>query len=178
MTTLTEFKNLSYAIDDTEIYNDLRVQVPNYSYVITWVGLEATVTYSHLVITSLSGSSINKYGRRSKVNKFQVINDAFKETWVENTKQEKAEPYADVEIVLSGTDDNIVYCLSINISDVLTLVNATTGINADYIVCGKELEMRLGFLEAILKLKAMTALQQTALFIIDTDLIDGDHVIG
>jgi hypothetical protein len=180
MTTLTdsEIQDLTYTLDDAEIRNDLRVMVPNYRYVITWVGMAATVTYYNLVLTSLSSSSIDKYGRRTKVNKFQVINDEFVEAWCENSKQEYAEPYAEAEVVLPGVDSNIVKCLSTKISDVFTLTNSTSGIDDKYKVSGYVLDVRPGYLKTTLKLNGLTALQQLSLFIVDTDLIDGDHVIG
>ncbi len=170
--------DLIITLDDTEIRNDLRVMIPHYSYDLSYVGEAVTVNYRDLVYTSLDGDSINKYGRRSKVNKYQVMDETFQEAWCENQKQKYAEPYYWAEATIPGSDANMLKCLATKVSSVVSLLNMVSGINNEYMVDSYMLEARQGYLAVKLGLREMDTEQQLTLFVIDADLIDGDHVIG
>jgi len=179
----SELQDLTINLDDTEIKNDLRVLIPNYSYSGPWkefgsIWYAPVLTYHDLVKASLDSESIRKYGRRSKINKYQVMDASFEEAWVENQKQKHAEPYYSLGATIPGIDANVEKCLNTKISDVLTVTNAVSGIDNEYMVESYELEIRPGYLQCKLGLKEMDTDQQLDLFRIDTDSIDGDHIIG
>lgn len=177
----TELTDLKINLDDTEILNDLRVMVPRYSYDLTWeetggVYHVTNVNYHDLIHTEIESDSIHKYGRRSKVNKYQVMDDSFKEAWAENQKQRSHEPLYDCDAVMVG--QNAINYLGTKVSDNVTLADSITGINNSYWVDSYVIEARPGRLTLKLGLKENTATQQLSLFVIDTDLIDGEHIIA
>ena len=179
MTTLVdaELHDLKINLDDTEIRNDLRVLIPHYDYVITYVGFDVdTVTYNDLVLTSIDSDSIKKYGRRSRINRYQIMDTTFQEAWAENQKQLYAEPYYSLQATLSP--EQIVKMLTTKVSDILTITETTSGVNNEYIVTNWVLEARPGFTTCTLGLKELDTDQQVSLFWIDTDSIDGDHILG
>lgn len=181
MTTLVdaELHDLKINLDDTEIRNDLRVLIPHYDYVITYVGEDVdTITYNDLILASIDSDSIQKYGRRSRINRYQIMDQTFQEAWAENQKQRYAEPFYNLEAVIPGTDDNIAKCLNTKISDQLTVTETTSGINNEYMVDSYTLEVRPNFLSVKLGLRELNAIQQLDYFNIDVDLIDGEAVIG
>jgi hypothetical protein len=179
MTTLTtaELQNLKINIDDSEIRNDLRILIPHYDYELNYVGLLVdSVTYNDLVLTTVDSDSISKYGRRTKINKHQVMDKSFQDAWSGMQKQEYAEPFYSLQATLSP--EQITKMLTTKISDVLTVTETTSGVNNEYIVTNWVLEARPGITTCTLGLKELDTDQQIDLFWIDTDSIDGDHLLG
>jgi hypothetical protein len=104
------------------------------------------------------------------------MDKSFEEAWCEAQKQKYAEPYYSLEATLSPAE--IVKMLSTKLSDILTVTETISGINNEYMVTNWTLEARPGLSRVTLGLKEMDTDQQLNLFYIDTDEIDGDHILG
>jgi hypothetical protein len=138
MTTLTdtELVDLKIQLDDTQILNDLRVMIPNYSYDLVYaesggVYYVSDVNYQNLLYTSIEQGSINKYGRRSKINKYQVMDEVFQEAWCEAQKQKYAEPVQKLSVKMVGSDDaNIIKALTLKVAQQVDYLYEPAGLSA------------------------------------------------
>jgi hypothetical protein len=177
--TLDELNNLEVSLDDAEILNDLRVVIPHYFYNIEYDGETPIVTYIDLVGQSVGWESIRKYGRRTKIQKYQVMNAEFEEAYCENNKQKYAEPLQKATAkIIGSTDEKIAQCFGFELSQQHTLVNSDMELNDTFRVDNIVLEIRDGNPVVTLGLGECGALELINLFVIDTDLIDGENVIG
>jgi len=179
---MNEFKELTLGYDDTEIFNDLRVMIPNYSYELAYIDVgggnwQSVVRWNDLVYISLADDSLNKYGRRTKIQKYHVMDASFQEAYCENNKQLYAEPKGKIDITLLGK--HIAEGLAAKLSDLITIENTIAGLDSACIVNSITIEGTPGQPPRIkMSLGDTVALQTGNLFMIDTDLIDGDHIIG
>jgi len=182
---LVDQADLELTLDDTEIFNDLRVMIPHYYYDLSYIDLgggnyQSVVTWRDLIYQSLDGPSVNKYGRRTKTQKFHVMDASFQEAYCENNKQKYAEPLQKAKAKIIGSDEfKIIQCLNTRLSEQYVLDNPVMELNDTFRVDSIILEIRPNQAPVLsLGLGEVQALELENLFIIDTDLIDGGHVIG
>jgi hypothetical protein len=183
MTILTEFKDLVFSYDDTEIFNDLRVQIPNYNYELSYIDVgngnwQSVVKWRDLVYISLDSDSLNKYGRRTKLQKYHVMDESFQEAYCENNKQLYAEPKGKLEATLLGK--HIAEGLGAKLSQPFNIIAAALGLDTVCMPNAITIEVmpRIPVPMITISFDDTVALQTGNLFVIDTDLIDGEHVIG
>lgn len=193
---MTDLKNLELTLDDSEIFNDLRVMVPRYGYNIltpgaynqlpggytyawVWGGDSIDLQYFDLVYRSLQSDSAAMYGRRTKVYKYHAMDASFAEGWAEACKQKFAGPRSKAKAVVIGADDErIVKCLSAKISDLENLTLAEAELDGDFYVDRIILDIRPSHISMGLEMREADPLQNLALFIVDTDVLDGAKVLG
>jgi hypothetical protein len=182
LTTLTDsnFLDLKYNLDTNDIWNDVRVMLPSYEYTLELVGATWYKYPVNLQSRSIDGQSINKYGRRTKTQNKHVIDSYFAEAYCDGEVLRYKEPMHRLEVKLVGQDAaNIILALNTKISDQLSYINSTSGLNDTGIVDNLTLDIDLDMVPRLtLNLTEATALELLNVFHVDVDLIDGDHVIG
>ncbi len=125
--------NLVYTLDDSEIWNDILA-----------VQGEAG---SEIMVRAVNTNSIQKYGRRTYRLPWALgASEALMITLVNAALDRYSEPVAKLTATLQGkTDALIVEIFSRVITEKVTVVNTTAGINADYFINGTSLrELNLG----------------------------------
>jgi hypothetical protein len=114
----TDLANLELTLDDREIFNDLRVMIPRYGHYWKQVGETTVITWYDLNYQSLDSESVDRYGRRTKLQKFHVMDASFAEACTENSKQKFHDPLQQAKARVIGKDAaRILTCLTSKISD-------------------------------------------------------------
>jgi len=182
MMNLTDnnFIDLDYEVRENDIWNDIRVMVPRYDseYILVdgvWYRLPID-----LVKRSTDGESINKYGRRTKTQKTHVINELFSEAYCEGEVLKRKEPYPKVRVKMIGKDAaEILNILSTGLSQRVNYMNLTSGLNSTGVIDSVQLDIDVDRIPRLtMMIDQLRPLDLLSWFIIDTDVIEGDHVIG
>jgi len=132
MTALTasEITDLKTELNETDIWNDIRVSIPSYGYTLELVGAQWFRYPINLQARATSGESQNKYGRRTKTMNKQVIHQYYAEAYCEGVLEKCKEPIQKAEIKLMGVNDaNILTALTVNLAQQINYVYATAGLN-------------------------------------------------
>lgn len=119
--------NLVYTLDDSEIWNDI-------------LSVQGDAG-SEIMVRAVNTNSIQKYGRRTYRLPWALgATEADMITLVNAALTKYSEPTAKLSMTLKGEDDtNIVQIFSRVITEKVTVVNTTAGINADYFINGTSL---------------------------------------
>ncbi len=182
MTVLVDanFQDLKAELDIAEVWNEARVLLPSYSYTLelqdgVWVRIPED--YSHRY---LDGESINKYGRRTKTCNKHVIHSDFGEAYCRSEVDKYKEPSHGINVKLAGVDSpNTILALATKISDRISYINSTSGLNDTGLVDSLQLSIDLDRIPRLtINLTEVRALDLLDWFVIDVDSIDGDHIIG
>lgn len=182
MTALTDanFIELKTELDIAEVWNEVRVLIPSYSYSYklvdgVWIRMADDYTQRYT-----DGDSINKYGRRTKTFNKHVMDSSFGESYCTGEIEKGKTPANKLELRMVGKDDaNTVLALATKISDQISYVNAISGLSGTGLVDSVVLDIDLDFIpRMVIGMTEVTAAWLLDWFIIDTDLIDGAHVIG
>jgi len=182
MITLTgsEMTDLKTELDIADVWNEARVMLPSYE-----TTLELLEDGWHrypvdIVARATDGPSINKYGRRTRTQSKHVIEQTYAEPYCTGEVAKYKEPVPLVEIKMIGSNAaNIILAISPRVAGQVAYQYAPWGLNAIGAVDQAVLDVDLdGIPRLELKLHQLSALDLLNWFIIDTDVIDGDNVIG
>lgn len=182
MTTLTNYTDLKYQIDDKEVFNDIRVIMFHYAWDADLTTVPPYTFYPiDLQYVASDTDSINRYGRRTKLLKQAVPNINYGQPCCESNLDKFKEPMAITKTSFIGDNDTITaQCLGFDISEQYTLVDTTMGLNDTFWVDRMSLEVN--FITRVpkltLNLTEARALELLELFKVDAGHIDGPEVIG
>ena len=182
MTTLTNYTNLTYQIDDKEVFNDIRVIMYHYA----WdADLTTAPPYTYypidLQFVANDVDSIALYGRRTKRLKHAVPNENYGDACCQGTLTKFKEPMATSKTSFIGDNDTLTaQLLGFNISEQYTLVDTTMGLNDTFWI--DKLSLEVNFITRVpklsLSLSETRALELLELFKVDAGHVDGPEVIG
>ena len=182
MITLTgsEMTDLKTELDIADVWNEARVMLPSYE---TTLELKEDGWHRYpldITARAMDGQSISRYGRRTRTQSKHVIEQYFAEAYCAGEVEKYKEPVPLVEIKMVGSNAvNIILALSPRVAGQVTYQYSPLGLNAIGAVDQAVLDVDLdGIPRLELKLHQLSAQDLLDWFIIDTDLIDGDHVIG
>lgn len=178
MTTLTEFCDLVANLNTEEIWNDIRVMLPSYSYTLSLVGEQWYKYPIDIVARAVDSESIRNYGRRTKTLNKHVINKSYAEYYCESEVAKYKQPYQGLDAKIIGeTDSLIVKALTMKLSDSIEYdYSPFTGTaKVDKLVLDIDLDrlprLAIGMTDA-------SAIDLLDWFIVGDSEIDGDCVIG
>ena len=176
----SNFVDLKTELNEKDVWNDVRVLLPSYDYTLELVGGTWYKYPITLEARAVSGESINKYGRRTKTLNKHIPYKPYAETYCAGEVDQRKEPLTNIELKMIGVDaTNIVTILSTAVNDEISCVLATAGLNSTGIVDSLTLDIDLDQIPRLtMRITDYTTYQSTDLFWIDTDSIDGDHVLG
>lgn len=174
------FVDLKTTLDTNDIWNDIRVMLPSYDYTLELIGGTWYKLPINLQARATDGASQLKYGRRTKTLNKQGINSYYAESYCAGELLQRKEPLNKTYMKLLGVNDaNIITALTTKIATEVSYIYATAGLNATAIVDNLTLDIDLdGILRLTINTTDLTSYQSTDLFWIDTDSIDGDHLLG
>ena len=170
---------LVFELNDKSIYNDIRVYVPNYRLTVT---VENPVPHwEDLIFTGQDTESQNKYGRRSEVQEYHVIDW----DWAEGFCAAELLRYKDVypvpQVTVPGLDEtSIEQCLTFKISDQIAVIEPVSGLNGTFWIDGFTLAFDIGTRQPVMNLN-LTGVREYELkhiFRLDYSVLDGDDVLG
>jgi len=179
MLTGIDISDLEVSLADTEIFNDARALIPRYEYAFDLSEEPYVAIPVDLVYRMADQDSINKYGRRTRIQKYHVMEQAFAEAYCAGTLDRYHEPMHKLRSRLIGKAENLLKILSFKVSDQVTFLHAPCGLNDTFILDSLAFEVdtsRVPILEVMLT--EARPLELLDVFHIDADLIDGEHVIG
>jgi hypothetical protein len=134
MTILTagEMTDLKTEINTNDVYNDIRVMVPSYSY--TLVETAPDVWYRYPIdinVREVDSLSINRYGRRTKMQSKQVIGSMFAETYCAGELVKWKEPIQRIAVSMIGSNSaNTIKALTLKVSQQVDYLYAPAGLSA------------------------------------------------
>lgn len=130
--TGTEMTDLKTEINTNDIYNDIRVMVPSYDY--TLVETAPDVWYRYPIdinVREVDSLSINRYGRRTKMQSKQVIGSMFAETYCAGELAKWKEPIQRISTSLIGSNSaNIIKALTLKVAQQVDYLYAPVGLSA------------------------------------------------
>ena len=178
--SLTKFSGLTYEVNDTNIYNDCRVMVPHYDVNYIWNGSEYLAQWLDLVYVSQDGASSNLYGRRTLLQKYHTIAELWSEGFCNFNLARYKDPWPVPTVTVPGLDDETIQqCLETKISDLINILEPLSGINESFWVDGFDLTLdRTQMPIMALKFTQARPFELSHIFILDTDLLDGESVLG
>ena len=176
----SNFVDLKTELNESDIWNDIRVMLPSYGYTLELVG---DIWYKYpvnLQARATSGESQLKYGRRTKTLNKHVPANYYAQSYCEGELAQRKEPICKTYIKLLGIDaTNIVTALTARVATEISYFYVTAGLNATALIDNLTLDIDLdGIPRLTLNLTDKTAYQLADVFWVDTDSIDGDHVLG
>jgi hypothetical protein len=182
MTTLNNnMVDIKYQLDVQNISNDVRFVFPHYAYRLDYTdpGNPVLMPVDGQIV-SVDQDSIEKYGRRTNIIKFCMAGESYWADGCAHTLRRYKEPIPTANITITGSDaTNVVDCLSAGISDQNTIILTDMGLNDTFWVDGYTLKVREDMVPTItMNLIEVRDYELLNLFIIDTDLIDSEAVIG
>lgn len=132
MTIITEMVDLKTEIKTDDIYNDIRVLVPSYEYTLVETAPEVWYRYPIAInVREVDSLSINKYGRRTKIQNKHVIGSMFAETYCAGELAKLKEPIQRVNVKMIGnTSANIVKTLTLKVAQQVDYLYAPAGLSA------------------------------------------------
>ena len=145
--TATEMTDLKTEVNTNDIYNDIRVMVPSYSY--TLVETAPDVWYRYPVsinVREIDSLSINRYGRRTKMQSKQVIGSLFAETYCAGELVKRKEPIQRISVSMIGSNSgNIIKALTLKVAQQIDYLYTPAGLSAwatiDNLVLDIDLDM-------------------------------------
>jgi|GEM_PF-6618378 len=183
MTTLIgdDLIDLVLSVDDTEIWNDVRVMVPSYTYTLELLDDGWHKYPVDVVQRNVDSASINKYGRRTKTQKWQVIEQYFAEAYCSGQVLKYKEPMDRAKIKMVGANDaNILTGLTARLGQTMTCQVAALDMNhigyVDHFTLDVDADniMRIG-----MNIEELRPLEALYLFHVGIDTVDNAaHVIG
>ncbi len=174
------FINLKYDLDDSEIFNDVRVLLPSYSYTLELTGGIWYKIPIDLAQRATNGESINKYGRRCKTQRTHVIGELFAEAYCKGEVEKYHEPMEKLDISIIGDNDtDILTALTIKMSDEVGYINAESHLSNTGLLDRIVLDIQLDQVPRLtLDVTEVRPLDLLGWFIVDVDMIESAKVIG
>jgi len=114
--------NLVYTLDETEIWNDI-------------LSVQGDAE-SEIMVRAVNVNSIQKYGRRTLRLPWALgASEALMISLVDDALDRYSEPAAKLTMTIKGETDALkIQCLTRKVSEKITVVNTTAGINANYFI--------------------------------------------
>jgi hypothetical protein len=182
LTALTNanFIDLKVELDISEVWNEVRVLLPSYSWTYELIGgvwVKIADDYSRRYT---DGASMNKYGRRTKTFNKHVMDSGFGEEYCYAEVERLKEPCNKIEANLVGQDDaNIALILGMDLSQQVSYVNLTSGLNDTGLIDNLVLDIDLDKIPRLaVNLTEVKSLDLLDWFIVDHSTVDGPDVIG
>lgn len=130
--TASEMTDLKTEIKTNDIYNDIRVLVPSYEYTLVETAPDVWYRYPVAInVREVDSLSINRYGRRSKIQNKHVIGSMYAEEYCANELAKWKEPIQKVNVNMIGsTSANTVKALSLKVAQQVDYLYAPAGLSA------------------------------------------------
>lgn len=125
--------NLVYTLDEAEIWNDI-------------ISVQGAAE-SEIMVRAVNVNSIQKYGRRTLRLPWALgASEALMVGLVDDALDRYSEPVSKLTMTVKGETDTLkVQCLTRVVSEKVTVINTTAGINGDYFINNTSLsELNLG----------------------------------
>ena len=136
--------DLKTELNETDIWNDIRVSIPSYGYKLELVGAQWFRYPINLQARATDGQSINKYGRRTKTLNKHVPADYYAEAYCEGELAQRKEPIPKTELKLLGVDaTNIVTAITTKVAGQISYSYSPAGLNATAVIDRTELDIDL-----------------------------------
>lgn len=182
MITITdsELADLKVELNTAEIVNDVQVLLPSYTYTLELKDDGWHKYPVDLVARATDGQSINKYGRRSKIQNKHVIEAAFADAYCAGEIEKYKEPTGLVSANLIGHNDaNIIRALTARAGQGVIYQDEVAGLDNTGRIDSVTFDVELGGIPRLaLEISQVRALDLLDWFVIGTDVLNGSHVIG
>lgn len=132
MLTASDMVDLKTELNTNDIYNDIRVLVPSYEFTLVETAPEVWYRYPIAInVREIDSLSINRYGRRTKIQNKHVIGSMFAEEYCANELAKLKEPVQKIKANMIGsTPANIVKTLTLKVSQQVDYLYAPAGLSA------------------------------------------------
>jgi hypothetical protein len=134
-----------------------------------------------LTVRATDSTSIRKYGRRvMNLTWSEGTEEDTMQSLVENYLARYKEPAAKLKAKIKGNTDALrTQIFTREISDIITVVCDNLGLNADFYIDAISIrDTHIGIPECIWELEEQRTEEALTLFLLDTSLLDGAHVLG
>jgi len=182
MTTLNEenFADLKIDLDIAQVWNDIRVLLPSYSYTLelqgsTWIKIPDDYSQRYV-----EGASVNKYGRRTRTLNKHVIDRSFGEEYCHSEADKSCEPLNRLDIKLVGKDpENIAICLLLaaSLSSQVSYMHEAIGLDNTGMIEKVDLDIDLDRIPRLNMTMSEIQPQISDWLIVDSGHVDGE-IIG